>query len=479
MNRALLHYYGWMVAMALAVVMMFFFIYRFFDYYTTEADRAFGRGTRVVVDIETARASYKPVLPEDEWRAMKDRAEAEKRAASEDYVPEKVVEEVVVEKEHGKISIIVTGLGLSSRIVQTAQALDPRVAFSFSPYTHDLGEVVARIKGRELLLDIPLQYEDFPDSDAGKYALDANQPVDENIANLGKILELMPAASGYLFAENTNFLAEADQLASLLPLFRKHPAKYTLFNYQPEHSEQETQSFYANANTQEEEVAAPFNVQLANANLKFLPKLYFADASLGSDVVEHALEMLEKQIAETEGGYAVLAVYPYPAAIDVIQAWLTELKNKPLDLVTPSALIADVYRKQEAEAQAKAEAEEVARPVPAVVPAAPVEDAMPPSENPHQEGEAAPEQEDDTLPADPTSSSLAPLVAPMEEAREVMEGMTADEQAAAPDQLEALLEDIDALLVEWERKDQGILPPSDGMEEEVSQEVSHESEAQE
>ncbi len=67
-----------------------------------------------------------------------------------------------------KIAIVVSGLGLSASATQSALAgLPGAVTLGFAPYAGDVADWVAkaRAKGHEVLLEIPMEPFDFPDSD--------------------------------------------------------------------------------------------------------------------------------------------------------------------------------------------------------------------------------------------------------------------------------------------------------------------------
>ena len=77
-----------------------------------------------------------------------------------------------------KIAIVVSGLGLSASATQGAlQGLPSAVTLGFAPYATDVGEWVARARsgGHEVLLEIPMEPFDFPDSDPGPHTLRSGQ----------------------------------------------------------------------------------------------------------------------------------------------------------------------------------------------------------------------------------------------------------------------------------------------------------------
>lgn len=90
-----------------------------------------------------------------------------------------------------RIAVVVTGLGLSREATEAAiNKLPPDVSLSFSPYASNLDSWVkrARTSGHEVLIDLPLEPQNFPVHDAGPLAiLSRHGPVDA-VAHLDAIL---------------------------------------------------------------------------------------------------------------------------------------------------------------------------------------------------------------------------------------------------------------------------------------------------
>jgi len=99
-----------------------------------------------------------------------------------------------------KIAILVNGLGQSATATKTAlDALPANVTLGFVPYASDAAEWVskARERGHEVLLQIPMEPLDFPDSDIGPNTLRSGQEEEANIQRLSWALSRftgMPAS---------------------------------------------------------------------------------------------------------------------------------------------------------------------------------------------------------------------------------------------------------------------------------------------
>ena len=71
-----------------------------------------------------------------------------------------------------KIAIVVSGLGLSAKATTAAlDSLPAGVTLGFAPYAGDVQHWVAqaRQRGHEVLLEVPMEPFDFPDSDPGPH----------------------------------------------------------------------------------------------------------------------------------------------------------------------------------------------------------------------------------------------------------------------------------------------------------------------
>lgn len=96
-----------------------------------------------------------------------------------------------------RLSVIVTGLGLNPEATEAAiTKLPPAVTLAFSPYARDLATQVARARsfGHEVLLDLPMEPEDFPAQDPGPLAMLTALPQNDNLTRLETILG---KATGY------------------------------------------------------------------------------------------------------------------------------------------------------------------------------------------------------------------------------------------------------------------------------------------
>ncbi|TDR94019.1 divergent polysaccharide deacetylase family protein [Enterovirga rhinocerotis] len=87
----------------------------------------------------------------------------------------------------GRIALVVGGLGLSRTATEEAiSRLPPAVTLAFAPYGLDLARESRRARdaGHEIMLQIPMEPFDYPDSDPGPRTLMAGSKSSENAENL-------------------------------------------------------------------------------------------------------------------------------------------------------------------------------------------------------------------------------------------------------------------------------------------------------
>ncbi len=101
-----------------------------------------------------------------------------------------------------RVAIVITGLGLDTD--QTRQAIEilpPQVTLAFSPYSPNLQDWINRARegGHEVLLEVPMEPEDYPENDPGPYTLRARAQPAETVKRLEWILG---RTSGYFGVTN-------------------------------------------------------------------------------------------------------------------------------------------------------------------------------------------------------------------------------------------------------------------------------------
>jgi hypothetical protein len=101
-----------------------------------------------------------------------------------------------------RVAIVIGGLGLDPELTRQAiESLPPQVTLAFSPYAPNLQDWInrARARGHEILLEAPMEPEDYPENDPGPYTLRARAQPAETVRKLEWILG---RATGYFGVTN-------------------------------------------------------------------------------------------------------------------------------------------------------------------------------------------------------------------------------------------------------------------------------------
>ena len=212
-----------------------------------------------------------------------------------------------------KIALVIGGLGLNPD--QTKQAIDtlpPEVTLSFSPYAENLQAQIdhARATGHEVMIEIPMEPLDYPDSDPGPYTLLSSAQPEE----IGHKLEwLMSRATGYFAVTNafgSRFLGKDKAMAPFVQALRQRGVAFI-----------------------DDGQAAGRGGGLHRASIG--PKI---DADLDADAIDSQLLSLEA-IALQSGG-ALGSGSGYPLTVAQVQKWAVAVRDRGYALAPASALMA-------------------------------------------------------------------------------------------------------------------------------------------
>jgi polysaccharide deacetylase 2 family uncharacterized protein YibQ len=114
-----------------------------------------------------------------------------------------------------RIAVVLTGLGISrSETTQALTRLPPQITLAFSPYAPSAQALVdqARGKGHEVLIEVPMEPFDFPDSDPGPRTLMASAPKAENEQRLAWSLTRFTGYAGAVNSQGGRLLSDAGAL---------------------------------------------------------------------------------------------------------------------------------------------------------------------------------------------------------------------------------------------------------------------------
>jgi polysaccharide deacetylase 2 family uncharacterized protein YibQ len=219
-----------------------------------------------------------------------------------------------------KIAIVVSGLGLSASATKAAiDALPPAVTLGFAPYAQDVSGWVAeaRAKGHELLLEIPMEPFDFPDSDPGPHTLRAGQNEDANIQRLTWALTRFTGYAGVTNLLGQRFLSDSDALAPTMTYLNRRG----LYFFDNGSAAQSVTPI----------VAGQVGMPLAQSG----PAIDSIQTALE---IDHRLSDLETQARAN--GSAVGSAFLYPVTIARLAEWAKGLQARGFVLVPVSAIVA-------------------------------------------------------------------------------------------------------------------------------------------
>jgi polysaccharide deacetylase 2 family uncharacterized protein YibQ len=219
-----------------------------------------------------------------------------------------------------KIAIVVSGLGISAKATAAAiTALPPGITLAFAPYSDDVQRWVgeARKRGHEVLLEVPMEPYDFPDSDPGPHTLRTGTGEDSNIDRLTWSLTRFTGYAGVTNLLGGRFMADQ---ASLEPVMTFLARRGLVF-------------FDSGSATRS---AAPDVAKSINAP--------FVQSATNVDAIQTGME-IDQRLSELEArarlnGSASGSAFLYPITIERLAAWAQGLPGRGFVLVPASAIVA-------------------------------------------------------------------------------------------------------------------------------------------
>jgi len=216
-----------------------------------------------------------------------------------------------------RIALVIGGLGISQMGTRAAvDQLPPEVSLAFAPYGNDLEAEVARARGEghELLLQIPLEPFDFPNTDPGEHTLTVAGPAAENRERLDWLLSRITTYVGVVNYMGARFTSDAGAMDNFLQRIGNHGLMYL----------DDGSSARSQARA-EAPGAAPYAV---------------ADAIIDSvedrQAIDRALAALED--AARANGTAIGVGSAYPLTVERVVLWAEAARTRGVTLVPVSAL---------------------------------------------------------------------------------------------------------------------------------------------
>jgi hypothetical protein len=218
-----------------------------------------------------------------------------------------------------RIAVVLTGLGLSDGATEAAiERLPAAVTLSFSPYARDLERwiALARARGHEVMLDLPMEPTTFPNDDPGPQALLTSLSPQANLDRLDWVLGRGSAYVGIAGSMGSRFTASRDAIE---PILREVKERGLLF---------------LDRRTTEESLVAALAEEIG---LPHAVNNRSVDERQASRVAIDARLAQIERIALTDGA-AVAMAQPYPVTLERLAEWTAELTARGFAIAPISAV---------------------------------------------------------------------------------------------------------------------------------------------
>ncbi len=210
-----------------------------------------------------------------------------------------------------RVALVVGGLGLNAALTRKAiETLPPEVTLSFAPYAEGLQGWIdmARANGHEVLLEAPMEPNDYPSNDPGPMTLLASSQPAETTRRLEWLLS---RATGYFGL--TNYLGSR---------FMATPAAMTGF----------TGALKSRGLAFIDDGSAGRGGGLLRASADRV-----VDEDLSAEAINRQLTMLED--AARAKGQALGSGFAYPVTVEEAARWAQGLSDRGFQLAPASALV--------------------------------------------------------------------------------------------------------------------------------------------
>lgn len=221
----------------------------------------------------------------------------------------------------GRIALVIRGLGVKTDLTaRTIDAMPAQVALGFVPYGKGLLEWTQRAKlGRhEVLIQIPLEPENYPETNPGPHTLLTSLSIDENLKRLDWLLDRFEGITGVSNYLGGKFAAAPGALAPVLMELKARDLSYV----------------------DDGKAANPTAHQLARqVSLSYaVADVVIDEPSRGPDAVARALTRVEA-VARSEGK-AIAIGHAHADTLAALKGWIAGLSEKGLVLEPIDQLLA-------------------------------------------------------------------------------------------------------------------------------------------
>ena len=274
----------------------------------TRIDKPIYAGKALLADPALVEATAEGPLP---------RIGADGRTPMQAYAP---AVPAAALKGRKPISLLITGLGVGAKATEAAiKELPPAVTLAFAPFSADLQRWIAaaRQAGHEVLLEVPMEPFDYPDSDPGPHTLRPMLGEDANIERLKWALTRATGYAGITNLQGGRFLSSAGATAPIM----SYLARRGLMFYD---------SGTAAVSSAASNAASQASAAYVGSDLNI-------DRVATAPAIDQRLSLLESQARSN--GSAAGTGFLYPLTLDRVVAWAKGLKGRGFVLVPASAIV--------------------------------------------------------------------------------------------------------------------------------------------
>lgn len=216
-----------------------------------------------------------------------------------------------------RIALLVTGAGLNGGLTSEAIRLLPGEAtLAFAPYGQTLQDWVGRARsaGHEVMLQVPLEPFDYPESDPGPHTLLTSLAPQENLERLHWVMSRLVGYTGLTNYMGARFSSDADALRMLLLEAKKRGLIYVDDGASP-------RSLVG-------ALSAELGLATSEANVML-------DAVPSGEAIADGLKRLEAAALKNGTATGVLSILPL--SVQMVAEWAKTLPARGFELIPVSA----------------------------------------------------------------------------------------------------------------------------------------------
>lgn len=223
-----------------------------------------------------------------------------------------------------RIALIIGGLGVSQTGTQEAlEKLPAEVTLAFASQGNSLGRwmQVARQGGHEIVMQVPLEPFDYPNTNPGRDTLTVDASADETIGSLHKSLSRITNYTGVMNYMGARFTADPEAMGVLMAELGKRGLGYL--------------DDGSSARSLAPDLALKNGVPYASADTAI-------DATQDRGEILNKLDQLERTARAK--GFAIGTGNAFAVTVDTVASWVNEARKRGIEIVPFSAVASDPER---------------------------------------------------------------------------------------------------------------------------------------